>query len=218
MKRETSLKDNLYTEILGSILRGEYRPNQIINERELTERYGCSKSPVREALIALCNDYVLRSIPRYGYEVIPLSRQDVDDMLRTRYMLEGSILKLTYDQFTPGQLKKLAQLDEACTTNESCVWRHWESNTMFHNYLISVGQNNYAQSILAQTMRRLKRAYSQFFIDQLDEMLALSYDTERHQQIIDALARKDCDAALLALKEDLQCFGNICCNIPDLFN
>ena len=64
---------------MEGIFSGEYKPNQILNEKELVEKYGCSKSPIRDALITLCNEGVLRNIPRYGYEVIRLTKEMVED-------------------------------------------------------------------------------------------------------------------------------------------
>ena len=75
MKGKDSLKDAIYNAILESIISQEYRPNQVLNEKTLVEKYGCSKSPVREALVSLCNDNVLRNIPRYGYEVVNVRPQ-----------------------------------------------------------------------------------------------------------------------------------------------
>ena len=74
MSKERSLKESIYDKILESILNYEFKPNQILTEKDLVQRYGCSKSPVREALISLCTDSVLRNIPRCGYEVIRLTK------------------------------------------------------------------------------------------------------------------------------------------------
>ena len=74
MSNPSSLKDTIYKAILQDILSYEYKPNDILNEKALVEKYGCSKSPVREALLELCADNILRSIPRYGYEVIRVTR------------------------------------------------------------------------------------------------------------------------------------------------
>ena len=74
MNNPVSLKDSIYKAIMQDILSYEYKPNDILNEKALVEKYGCSKSPVREALLELCADNVLRSIPRYGYEVIRVTR------------------------------------------------------------------------------------------------------------------------------------------------
>lgn len=56
MKSKDSLKNQIYNAILNGILSGEFKSGQILTERELVERYGCSKAPVREALITLCRD------------------------------------------------------------------------------------------------------------------------------------------------------------------
>ena len=49
MRNPASLKDAMYKAILQDILSYEYKPNDILNEKALVEKYGCSKSPVRES-------------------------------------------------------------------------------------------------------------------------------------------------------------------------
>ena len=89
---QPSLKEKIYNAILEDILSHQYEPSDILNEKSLVEKYGCSKSPVREALLALCSDNVLRSIPRYGYEIVRLTMDDVFDMLNFRLVLESGLL------------------------------------------------------------------------------------------------------------------------------
>ena len=76
---EKSLKDQVYESILEDIFQGNVSPGDILNEKALLEKYHCSKSPVREALMALCADGILKNIPRYGYEVVRLSKEDIYD-------------------------------------------------------------------------------------------------------------------------------------------
>ena len=118
MKGKDSLKDAIYNAILESIISQEYRPNQVLNEKTLVEKYGCSKSPVREALVSLCNDNVLRNIPRYGYEVVRLTVEDIQEMLQFRLVLEGGLLSANCEKFGAAQLDCLEQIDQAC----SGVW------------------------------------------------------------------------------------------------
>ena len=66
-KQQESLKNMVYQAILNGIFTDEYKPNQIINEQELVQKFGCSKTPIREALVTLCNEGILRSFPRFGY-------------------------------------------------------------------------------------------------------------------------------------------------------
>lgn len=217
MKNTTSLKDEIYSSVLESIFRNEFKPNQIINEKDLIQSSGYSKTPVREALIALCNDNVLRNIPRCGYEVVRLTREDVENMLRARYLIEGGSLRMTYDKFTPGQLRRLEQVDDECTKYSTDIWKHWESNTQFHLCLLAPAQNDFVQEILVQTMGRLKRAYSQFFWDRFEEF-DLSADTQQHRYIIQALRDRDRDTVMELLKKDMQLFGDIHCALPPYFD
>ena len=73
MSETMKLKDQIYEKVLNEITEGRYLQNEIITERELIEKYGVSKSPVREALIELCNENVLVSRPRMGYQIRPIS-------------------------------------------------------------------------------------------------------------------------------------------------
>ena len=68
MKTKKTLKETVVEGIYREIEEGIYKPNDIIHEGEIMEKYAMSKSPVREALIELCKDNVLKSIPRVGQE------------------------------------------------------------------------------------------------------------------------------------------------------
>ena len=80
-KQQESLKNMVYQAILNGIFTDEYKPNQIINEQELVQKFGCSKTPIREALVTLCNEGILRSFPRFGYQVVSVSREEAQNIL-----------------------------------------------------------------------------------------------------------------------------------------
>ena len=80
-KQQESLKNMVYQAILNGIFTDEYKPNQIINEQELVQKFGCSKTPIREALVTLCNEGILHSFPRFGYQVVSVSREEAQNIL-----------------------------------------------------------------------------------------------------------------------------------------
>ena len=205
MNNPVSLKDSIYKAILQDILSYEYKPNDILNEKALVEKYGCSKSPVREALLELCADNVLRSIPRYGYEVIRVTRDDVRDMLQYRYILERGLLLEHFRSFSDTQIDRLADLDEKCSKAED-IWEHWAYNTEFHMKMIFFCGNSYAAESLRRCMDRLKRAYAQFYWDDPDGA-HFSMDTRNHEAILRAIREKDQEALVNALAEDMNDFG-----------
>lgn len=206
--KNSSLKSIVYHETLDGIIRGEYKAGQIINEKELVEKFGYSKSPVREALIALCNDDILRNIPRYGYEVVRLSSEEANEIMQFRFILEGSLLKECYKDITEDQLQELAQIDELCNQSAENMWVHWEHNTKFHLKLVSYTKNKYAYQQLQKSMDRLKRAYAQFYWDKWDASYNPS-DMRYHADILSCIRKKDIDGAIKYLELDLQDFRSI---------
>ena len=69
-----SIKELVYEGILNDIIQGVYPANSILNERTLVEKYGGSKTSVREALVQLCSEGILKNIPRYGYQLLSSMR------------------------------------------------------------------------------------------------------------------------------------------------
>ncbi len=140
MKNEKSLKDTIYNAIMEDIFLLEYKPGDILNEKALVEKYECSKSPVREALLELCKDNVLRNIPRYGYEVVKITMDDVREMIEFRYLLEAGILRKQYSDLTEVHFSVLEDIDKQCRKRENTMWEHWSLNTEFHLKLIGFGK------------------------------------------------------------------------------
>ena len=54
METKQSIKKSIYDSLMEGIIHGEYRPNQILTEAGLLEKFDCSRAPIREALAALC--------------------------------------------------------------------------------------------------------------------------------------------------------------------
>lgn len=205
MKTKESLKNQIYNAILDGILSGEFKPGQILNEGELVNKYGCSKAPVREALITLCNDDILRSFPRYGYEIVRLTSEHVEEILNYRLILETGYLRSCYQSLTKLQLKELSRIADMCLASEATVWEHWEANTQFHLTLISFARNKYAYEQLEKSMSILKRAYAQFYWQAWNQSVPTA-DVQHHYPIIRSLSEKDIDQAIQMLEDDLKDF------------
>ena len=109
MSGNIKLKDQIYENILNEIIDGNYRQNDIITERELIEKYGVSKSPIREALVELCNEKILESRPRMGYQICPISIKEISDIVELRIILETAALEKTFAHMESRQIEQLKQ-------------------------------------------------------------------------------------------------------------
>lgn len=202
MKKSISVQ--VRDSIIDDIFNNTYRPGQVLTERALIDAYGCSKTTVREALITLCQEHILRNIPRFGYEVLRVERSEITDILEFRYVLETGCLRRCFDTITPRHILRLQELQRNCyeTVSSSDLWAHWDANASFHLELIQLAGNRYAHQQLHEALDTLKRAYVQYYWDKPSQVEDAS-DMKNHEVLIAALRARDLDAACSALGKDM---------------
>lgn len=204
MTESPNLRNIVYDNLVESIVRGEYHANDIINERAVAEKFGCSKAPVREALGSLCTEGILRNLPRFGYEVVAISEADISDVLRFRRLVECGLLKNTLSDITPKKIDLLSGLVEE-GKKDMAMWDHWDANTAFHLKLASFSGNGYAYKQLREALSYLKFAYGQYYWDKWSDGYTAG-KINFHERIVDALVEKDLEAAQENLAYDIQEF------------
>lgn len=194
--------------IINDIFNNTYRPGQILTERSLIDACGCSKTTVREALVALCQEHILRNIPRCGYEVLRVERSEITDILEFRYVLETGCLRRCFDTITPRHILRLQELQRKCyeTVSSKDLWAHWDANANFHLELIQLAGNRYAYQQLGEALDTLKRAYVQYYWDKSKQVVDAS-DMRNHDVLITALRARDLETACSALGKDMKEFG-----------
>ena len=107
-----SFKMQAYRALKGSIMemdiygqRGEIR----IDDREVCQMLGISRTPVREALILLEHEGFVRTVPRHGVVVARKSRTQIADMILVWAALEGMAARLAAVQADEADLTRLAE-------------------------------------------------------------------------------------------------------------
>lgn len=209
MPKEYGLKAKIYKEVFEGIIKGEYGPDDVLSEKSLVEKFGVSKSPVREALIELCNEGVLRSIPRYGYEVIRLTDRNVEDIKQFRIVLECGSLDRNWDLITPEMIRLLQGVASYTSLGgEFNALTHWEKNSDFHLKLISFYNNQYIYQSLKSSLQVLNRAYAQFYWDRWHKTMFVS-SSDRHRQTIQCMIEGDREGAIRSLQNDISGFDEI---------
>ena len=204
---EPYTKPMIQHDIVQDIIKGEYLQTGLLSERQLMEKYGVSKSIVREALVELCSENVLRSIPRYGYEIVTLTEGDVRDILKFRVLVECNSLPVVLKQARHDELEEMAAYTRTSPSGDQDVWDAWDNNSKYHLQLIAMGGNRYCYDQLKRSLSILKRAYAQFYWDQW-RRVRFHFNSEHHIQITDALMRGDLETARHVLEEDISSFGN----------
>jgi len=108
-----SLGELAYAKIRRLVMSGAARPGSVIREASLVRDLAMSRTPVREALRRLQAEKLLQPVPRGGYLVIEMTRDELVDVYSVRAALEGLAAALAAERRTRTDLAKLADLLDA---------------------------------------------------------------------------------------------------------
>ena len=208
MKSEKqSLSSRVHDSILEMIIdAGAASENMLLTESALVDRFGVSKAPVREALLRLCAEDVLTSIPRCGYVVVRLGEKSGRDNLIVRSMLETSSLQEYFHLYTPDILDRLdgelMQARKVCQEDHS-IWTVWQKNMDFHCSLIGVSGNPCLVQHLTRCIEVERRYYAQNFFS-TNKRFEAELHPEAHENILAAIRRGERLLALELLRRDIR--------------
>ena len=201
LQRPLALGDQVYQTLRGHLRDGTIVSGQPLQEVQLAEKLGVSRTPVREALTRLASEGLLASDGR-SFVVPSLSLEDVDDIYEVRFLLEPAAMRRVAE-LTPVAAVR-APIDEALAaasaaykSNDADAFR--ESNIRFRNAWIALVPN-----------RRLVRAIEQY-ADHMMRIRALTLGDQKVRTIVikglkriaEALAAGNGDAAAAAMRDHL---------------
>lgn len=198
-----SLKDTIYQRIVEMICNGQLPPRVTFTEMSLIQHFQVSKSPIREALIQLCSEDVLRSIPRHGYQVIEINQKNIQDITQLRLYLELGNLPEVFNRMTPEILAELRAQNEQRhqPVEKKAVWDSWNRNTLFHMTLIELGGNAQVAKAMKSAIATCTRAYAQLFASRKAVIAPACHNN--HDLIVDAFDRHDLFSAHEYLQKDI---------------
>lgn len=179
-----------YESIKKFILSAELEPGSRVSEKELEERLGMGRTPIREAIIRLRKDELIRVIPQSGTYVSKINLQKIEEARFVRETLEKDIFVIACDSATEEnyqELEKLLVLQKinASLKDEATFFQLDED---FHHLVYQIADKNYVWNWLKSINLQLNR----FRFLRLD-VVGLSWDVilNDHEQIIKALKERD---------------------------
>lgn len=191
----TSHNKDAYSLVLQAIDEGTYLPGDRLVESELAERFGVSRTPVREALQRLETQSVLVRDGR-SMVVSSLDHDQLGELYVVRAELEGLAARLAAQHASPEEVRVLREMvnkDMALLGNPQKLSR---ANRRFHKQLHLASHNRFLIQQLDMVHRTMALMATTTFAVEGRDSTAL----EEHSAIVSAIENKDGDAAAEALK------------------
>lgn len=202
---DTMQTEALWEQVVAALRRaiviGELAPGSHLKEPLLAQRFGISRLPIREALVQLDREGLVRIEPRRGAFVIGVTHDDIRNIYVCRTLLETYAIReaaLRVDADAMAQLEMLCdQMDMAVTANKPQLMA--AADMAFHRTIVSLSGNRALSSAweplapLIETILGISEA----------ACLDLPEAADSHRQMTRALALHDADNAEALLRSHL---------------
>jgi GntR family transcriptional regulator, rspAB operon transcriptional repressor len=187
MKKE-NLKNQVYQSLKRKIINNEIAPNSYLDEKQICESLGVSRTPVREAMTKLEWENLVVPIPQHGVMVSDLSAQSITELFQVRKAIEPVLLKSAYKNFNKDVLVDFRARMEQALKDEDFVKLH-DLDYEFHQYLYESCNNRHITKIMSYISDQFQRIRTQaFYVSQRSARGA-----NEHIAIINALLNEDFD-------------------------
>lgn len=189
-----------YQKLLAAIQHGELKPGTRIREVEVAERFGISRTPVRDAIRRLESDGLLIHMPRHGAVIKELDHREVIELYEIREVLEGTAARYAARHASELEIAELEDLNEMMLKNGKDPIKVAEANRLFHHALYRTANNRYlidALNSLSNSMALLGGTTLQY-----EGRPESAY--EEHKDIIDNIRMGNADQADAAARHHIR--------------
>jgi DNA-binding GntR family transcriptional regulator len=192
------LSETLRERIEEEIATGKLAPGTHLDEVELTQRFGMSRTPVREALNQLAGEGLVEIRPRRGAVVAQATPQRIVEMFEVMAELEAMCARLAARRLTATDLQRMEVAHESCRAAAAGLDSdaYFYANEAFHEALYRGSHNGFLTDQSLNLQRKL-RPYRRL---QLRVRNRVSRSFEEHQAVLDALKAGDADRAVMAIR------------------
>ncbi|MEW2630329.1 GntR family transcriptional regulator [Streptomyces sp. NPDC048389] len=185
--------ERVYTHIKQAVLDRRYEGGTLLTEGELAEAVGVSRTPVREALLKLEVEGLIKLYPKKGALVLAVSAQEIRDVVETRLLVEEFAVR----RAVPAPAALVARLEELLAEQR----RHAEagdlasfavSDRCFHAEIVKHAGNEILSKLYDQLRdRQLRMGVA--MMQALPDRVSRNY--EEHAEILDRIRAGDAEGA-----------------------
>lgn len=196
----TFIRKEAYIRLRNWILDGTLAPGAQLRDKELAEKLGVSRTPIREALLRLEDEGLVKTKPNRSTLVSSIDFHSAFHLYSIVWTLERLALSQAFGSLTQEHIQQMVDANERFLKQMKAKDRAaaLEADAEFHSVYVRRSQNQELEKLIFDLKAKLKRL-DLYYFDKVKNA-ALSY--EEHRQIIQALKQKDLPRAMDAVEHN----------------
>jgi DNA-binding GntR family transcriptional regulator len=189
---------NPYDLLLERILMADYAPGKALSEQEIANDLGVSRTPVREALLRLRLEGLVRIVPRGGIFVAEATLRRAREVTSLRLVLEECLAQRVVERRTDAWLKRFSIWLNDCSAHwDSLSSRGWmQKDGEFHQLMEEAA----GDAVLAEHLGLLRRQAVLFWGQTTDGNASLKPIIRDFEEIYHAVDRRDVERCIEILR------------------
>lgn len=193
IERHQTLREKILETIRDAILKGSLKPGERVSEPELAERFGISRTPIREAFRQLESEGYLVVVPRKGAVVASLSERDIVEFYAIKSILEGHAARIAAERMSERDVERLeainAKLQQIAIAGD--IKSFFRVHDEFHELFIKVSGNDK----LVELINQLVLKFNRLRLASLAQPGRMEISVQEHRKIIEAFRSHDGERA-----------------------
>jgi DNA-binding GntR family transcriptional regulator len=183
------LHDEVADRMRELIQSGEMEPRARINEGELTERFGISRTPLREAIKILATEGLLELLPNRGARVASISQSEIEEMMEVIAGLEATAADLACRTITDSDIDVIAAEHDRMVAawKQADEAEYFRLNRAIHESIMAASRNTTLAGIYTSLSGRIQR--SRYRAHQTAEQWARA--VSEHEEMVALLRARD---------------------------
>lgn len=185
----SALHDEVVRRVREMIFEGELQPGAHVPERVLCEKFGISRTPLREAMKVLATEGLIELLPHRGAVVTALSARDVEDMFQVMGALEALVGEIVCTRISEADIKTLHKLHKQMVQHYKRGERleYFRLNQQIHELIVNASGNPILINMYNTLSGRIRRARYMATLTQERWDQAV----KEHEEMLDAIEARD---------------------------
>jgi DNA-binding GntR family transcriptional regulator len=197
-----TLRKKVLNYLREKILSGALSPDERLIETKIAKEIGVSRTPVREALHSLEQERLVKAIPRVGYVVTRMQKEEVEEICEIRVAIEGLAIKRAIERAQKQLVKDLRKniLRQRRELSKGNLRAYVDLDAQFHEVSAVLS----GSSRLIDMTQMLRRHMLRFRIQSLYIIETALKSLKGHERILDAVEKGNPKSAVVFLEQHLK--------------